>query len=71
MNSVKHETIIDLLRWRAINQPTQRAYTFLVDAEQSGFYAFAIDKQAVQFNGRISHLKRFRLEGSAAPSRSR
>jgi len=44
MNSVKHEAIINLLRWRAVNQPTQRAYTFLSDAEQSGFYAFASNK---------------------------
>src|SRR5581483_3609542 len=26
-------TLVDILRWRALNQPDQRAYTYLVDGE--------------------------------------
>lgn len=33
---MKHDTIIDLLRWRALSQPAQDAYTFLLDGEQEG-----------------------------------
>jgi acyl-CoA synthetase (AMP-forming)/AMP-acid ligase II len=29
-----HQTLVDLLRWRAINQPEQRAYVFLKNGEE-------------------------------------
>ncbi|MGA9773086.1 MAG: fatty acyl-AMP ligase [Blastocatellia bacterium] len=33
---MKHDTIVELLHWRALNQPAQDAYTFLVDGEKEG-----------------------------------
>ncbi len=30
---LRHDTIIDVLRWRALNQPARHAYTFLSDGE--------------------------------------
>lgn len=32
-NENEYSTLVELLRWRAENQPNQRAYTFLVDGE--------------------------------------
>ena len=30
----KPRTLVDLLRWRAVTQPDERAYTFLKDGEK-------------------------------------
>ena len=30
----EHQTLVDILRWRALHQPNQRAYTFLLDGEK-------------------------------------
>ena len=34
--TVKSSTLVELLRWRAQQQPEQRAYTFLIDGEKAG-----------------------------------
>jgi acyl-CoA synthetase (AMP-forming)/AMP-acid ligase II len=53
MNSLKHGTIIDLLRWRAINQPDRDAYTFLADGEhEEGNLSYTdLDYQARKIGG--------------------
>ncbi len=35
-STVKSSTLVELLRWRAQQQPEQRAYTFLIDGEKAG-----------------------------------
>jgi acyl transferase domain-containing protein/acyl-CoA synthetase (AMP-forming)/AMP-acid ligase II/acyl carrier protein len=44
----KFPTLIDLLRWRADQQPEQRIYTFLTDGEsENNFFTYAeLDRQA-------------------------
>src|SRR5262245_18590808 len=57
MNSLKHGTIIDLLRWRAINQPDRHAYTFLADGErEEGSLSYAdLDYQARKIGGLLQN----------------
>src|SRR5579863_1771574 len=33
---VEFSTLVEILRWRALQQPEQRAYTYLVDGEEEG-----------------------------------
>ncbi|MUG94504.1 AMP-binding protein [Scytonema sp. UIC 10036] len=35
--SVEFSTLVELLRWRALHQPKQKAYSFLLDGEVEGF----------------------------------
>ncbi|BDA72449.1 acyl-CoA synthetase [Calothrix sp. PCC 7716] len=35
---VEHTTLVELLRWRAMQQPKQKAYTFLLDEEVEGYH---------------------------------
>src|ERR1700733_2391727 len=41
-------TLVEMLRWRAVHQPEQRAYTYLIDGEtEGGHLTFAeLDLQA-------------------------
>ncbi len=49
-SSLQFSTLVDLLRWRATNQPEQRIYTFLTDGEaEKDFFTHAqLDGQARQ-----------------------
>ncbi len=44
----EHQTLVDILRWRALQQPNQRAYTFLLDGEEEAVHiTYAeLDEQA-------------------------
>jgi hypothetical protein len=33
---VESSTLVEILRWRALQQPEQRTYTYLVDGEAEG-----------------------------------
>jgi len=46
--TLQPSTLIDLLRWRAVHQPTQQSYTFLLDGEAAEAHlAYAeVDRQA-------------------------
>jgi len=47
-STFEFSTLVDLLRWRALQQPEQRIYTFLTDGEtEQGSFTFAeLDRQA-------------------------
>ncbi len=34
--TIEYSTLVELLRWRTLQQPQQRAYTFLIDGEVEG-----------------------------------
>jgi len=47
-DQAKHSTLVELLRWRALKQPNQRAYTFLLDGEREEVHLTygELDRQA-------------------------
>jgi non-ribosomal peptide synthetase component F len=47
-STTEHQTLVDLLRWRAQHQAHQRAYTFLLDGEEDAVHlTYAeLDQQA-------------------------
>jgi acyl-CoA synthetase (AMP-forming)/AMP-acid ligase II len=50
-------TLVEMLRWRAVHQPEQRAYTYLVDGEtEGGHLTFAeLDRQARKVAVTLQH----------------
>ena len=50
-------TLVEMLRWRAVNQPEQRAYTYLIDGETEGEHlTFAgLDLQARMLAAMLQH----------------
>ena len=56
----KHQTLVDILRWRAEHQPNQRAYTFLLDGEREEVHlTYAeLDKQARAIAARLQRILR-------------
>lgn len=52
-------TLVDMLRWRAVRQPQQRAYTYLVDGEtEGGHLTFGeLDRQSRIIAAMLQHRK--------------
>src|SRR5579871_3540446 len=52
-------TLVEMLRWRAVRQPEQRAYTYLVDGEREGGHlTFAeLDRQSRMIGAMLQHRK--------------
>lgn len=63
--SFKNHTLVELLRWRAINQPENHAYTFLVDGDKEGerLTYGELDKQARAI---ATHLQALGAKGERA-----
>ena len=53
----KFSTLVEMLRWRALHQPEQRAYTYLIDGEKEGGHlTFAeLDLQARTLAAALQH----------------
>lgn len=58
-STVKFSTLVDLLRWRALQHPERRAYTFLIDGERKESYLTygELDRQARIIGAQLQSLK--------------
>lgn len=56
--TIESTTLVDLLRWRALRQPDQRAYTFLVDGETEEVHLTyqELDRQARAIGAQLQDL---------------